>query len=319
MITLLFLFILTGDPVLYQHLFLMTLSVILINVSCFFDKISLSTANAKFDAHSSPFNFSKFYQLFKEQYPNAKAPSPNFLEWFIGFLSLRDECDGSCFVNSRGYPCLVITQSTADLQILLFIQKILGFGRVIQQSPTTSRFIVEDRQNLAILVALLNGNFVLPVKHASFIQFLDAFNKRNTFVELIPTLVLPTLYDFWLAGFTDAEGCFTCSFLSNSLAYRFRFIIAQKGILNLAVLQHITTLIGGTVAPHHIPEVNQITVNGVRNMTGVFNYFDNHALLTKKARSYAIWKEIHLAIINKEHLVPESRALLKAKAATINH
>ena len=53
-------------------------------------------------------------------------------------------------------------------------------------------------------------------------------------------------------------------------------------------------------------------------MTRVFNYFDTHELQTKKAKSYKLWREVHLSLINGEHLLPESRAVLKAKAATIN-
>jgi predicted nuclease with RNAse H fold len=64
--------------------------------------------------------------------------------------------------------------------------------------------------------------------------------------------------------------------------------------------------------------VNELTVNGARNMEQAFKYFDTHPLHTKKAKSYSIWREVHTAIVNGEHLSPESRAVLKAKAATIN-
>ena len=53
-------------------------------------------------------------------------------------------------------------------------------------------------------------------------------------------------------------------------------------------------------------------------MKGVFKYFDTYPLQTKKAKSYQIWREIHLAILNGEHLSPDSRLILKAKSATIN-
>lgn len=54
-------------------------------------------------------------------------------------------------------------------------------------------------------------------------------------------------------------------------------------------------------------------------MTQVVNYFDSHQLLTKKAKSYQLWREVHASIVKGEHLSPESRAVLKAKAATINN
>ena len=106
---------------------------------------------------------------------------------------------------------------------------------------------------------------------------------------------------------------------ANSTAYRFRFLLAQLGEENLEVRQqHITTLIGGVVRPHYKQGVYELTVNGARNMERVFKYFDCHSLRTKKAKSYILWREVHTAILNGEHLSPESRAVLKAKAANIN-
>lgn len=269
-------------------------------------------------AAAQPFKFNTFYSLYSNRFPNSEAPSQSFLEWLVGFT----EGDGSFIVNSRGTPIFVITQSTKDLQILQFIQKTLGFGRVIKQGlrSNTSRFIVEDIASLTLLVAIFNGNLVFPIKQASFALFLEAFNNKAKNQEVVfkNSLVNPTFYDYWLCGFTDAEGCFSCSFLGNSNAYRFRFILAQLGTINLPVLKYLTTLIGGVVRPHSIQGVNVLTVNGVRNMVRVFEYFDNHQLLTKKAKSYQLWEEVHKSIVKGEHLLPESRTMLKAKAATIN-
>ena len=197
-----------------------------------------------------------------------------------------------------------------------------------------------------MVILIFNGNLVFPLKQARFSLFLEAFNKRlnrslkletgykpcllekekieirkvgKVKVEiLIPALLTPVFNDSWLAGVTDAEGCFNCSVLGNSTAYRFRFLLAQLGEENLVVLKHITTLIGGVVRPHSKQGVYELTVNGARNMERVFKYFDCHSLRTKKAKSYILWREVHTAIFNGEHLSPESRAVLKAKAANIN-
>ena len=151
------------------------------------------------------------------------------------------EGDGSFTQNSRGTAIFVITQSTLEQQVLLleYIQRTLGFGRVIKQGPCTSRFVVEDKASVALLVALFNGNLIFPTKQSSFALFLEAFNKRSRAqaVELIPSLVTPTLHDFWLAGFTDAEGCFNCSLLGNSNAYRIRFLLAAAASVLLRLQQ----------------------------------------------------------------------------------
>ena len=290
-----------GDPILYQHLFLTK---------------NLYTIPAVASITASPFRFNTFYVLYKKYYPNTETPSQSFLEWLVGFT----EGDGSFIINSRGTSIFIITQSTRDVQVLKYIQRTLGFGRVVTQGPSTSRFIVENIADVTLFVALFNGNLVFPLKQASFALFLEAFNKRlrGQIVELIPSLITPTFDDFWLSGITDAEGCFSCSFLGNSKAYRFRFLFAQLGKINLVILKHISTLIGGTIRPHSKEGVYELTINGVRNMEQVFKYFDNHPLYSKKAKSYLVWREVHAAICNGEHLSPESRETLKIKATTIN-
>ena len=302
-----------GDPILYQHLFLNKLNAIPVLSQC----------------TASHFRFSTFSSLYP---PKKEVPSESFLEWLVGFT----EGDGCFTVNSRGTPIFIITQSppsfgAGDIQILEYIQRVLGFGRVIKQGARTSRFVVEDFDSIKLVLAIFNGNFVFPLNQARFSLFLEAFNKRSrgVVVDYIPNLVTPTFKDHWISGITDAEGCFNCSLLGNSTAYRFRYLLAphtlapegiagRGGEINLAVLTYLTTLIGGVVRPHSKSGVYELTVNGVRNMERVFKYFDSHSLHTKKAKSYLLWREVHTAIVNGEHLSPASRAVLKAKAATIN-
>jgi len=220
-----------GDPILYQHLFskitmyitflyLIYKSVLVLTKYNIYTKISTATIN-------NVFNFTNFYLEFNKTYPNSEVPSTSFLEWFIGFI----EGDGSIIVSSRGNLMFVITQSTNDIQVLYYIKKQLGFGRVIKQRHKTSRFIVQDIKNLYILILLFNGNIIFPSKQKSFFEFVNHFNKRSNFPTIVFTssFMLPTYYDNWLCGFTDARhrrGCFSCSLLGNSTAYRFRFLLA---------------------------------------------------------------------------------------------
>lgn len=311
-----------GDPVLYQHLF----SKITIYISFFYIMYKSTLVLLKYNIYVNTstttveniFNFNKFYLQYNKTYPNVKVPSTSFIQWFIGFT----EGDGSFIVSTRGNLMFVITQSTADIQVLRYIQQELGFGRVIKQGHKTSRFIVQDISNLYILIQLFNGNIVFPSKQNSFFKFLNHFNKVSNFpsVASINSFILPTYYDNWFCGFTDAEGCFTCSLLGlgNSTAYRFRFIIAQKGEMNKDVLMHIADLIKGTVRPHSVKEVYEITVNGIRNIDKIIYYFNNHKLYSKKAKSYELWLEIYESIKNGEHLSPDSRNNLKIKTQQIN-
>ena len=299
-----------GDPILYQHLFSKTTIYIIFTLLFvrFNSYISIKSI--------TPFNFSQFSKEFKKTHTNSKIPETSFIEWLVGFT----EGDGSFIVSSRGNLMFVITQSTLDIQVLYYIKQQLGFGRVIKQGQNTSRFIVQDIKNLYLLIQLFNGNIVFPSKRDSFIEFVTFFNKQAHFPTILinTSLIVPTYFDYWFSGFTDAEGCFTCSLIGNSTAYRFRFMIAQAGEINKTVLINITQLIKGTVRPHSVKGVYEITVNGIRNMDIVIDYFTTHQLYSKKAKSYKLWIEIGEAIKKGEHLSSNSRQTLKIKTLLIN-
>jgi hypothetical protein len=306
-----------GDPILYQHLFLKK------------DYICLFTVLVKSPSRSlvnKNFDFSSFYSKFKEDYPNIKLPDNNFLQWFIGF----SEGEGSFILAKRGDLAFVVTLSTTDIQSLNFIKDNLGFGKVIKQSvkQNTHRFVVQDLKNLYLICLLFNGNMVFPTRKARFLTFLSSFNekllKKN--LETITPLdfcVSPSLKDAWLSGITDGEGYFTCYLLSNSNNFRIRYILTQKWEVNKIVLEHIlnffnTISVKGSVEPHSVNNVWEIRINGIKNCKGLFFYFDEYTLKTKKFDSYLKWKELHYRLENKDHLNEKTRSELVEIAKNIN-
>jgi hypothetical protein len=82
------------------------------------------------------------------------------------------------------------------------IQKVLGFGKVIKQGITTSRFVVQDKKGLYLLSLLFNGNLVTKKKYLQFKQFNLAFNKYSNKGKLLfkpilfySKIVIPTIED----------------------------------------------------------------------------------------------------------------------------
>jgi len=268
------------------------------------------------------FDFTLFYTKYKALYGERPLPSKEFLTWLIGFT----EGDGSFIVNKRGDLAFVITQATSDIRTLEWIQETLGFGKVISQSVTTSRFVCQTKLQIELIIFLFNGNLVFPSRQKKLKIFIDGFNIwcaqgriRLNAIYFVTSTILPDLTNSWLAGFTDAEGCFSVSILSNSVAFRFRFLIAQKGEINLPILNHLAILFkGGRVEPHFVKDVYEYRLNGIQACSRVFSYFEVFNLYSKKAVSYALWRQLHTRLQNKEHLDPELRVVLKEKASMIN-
>lgn len=294
-----------GDPILYQHLFYLT--------------------NLPILTLASPFDFCKFNEAYSTHYKNRPLPSQSFLEWLIGF----SEGDASFQAHSRGTCAFIITQSSEDVQVLHHIQSTLGFGRVIQQGSNTHRFVVQDKVGLSLMAHIFNGNMVLPSRADTFFSFLEGLNALLSIGKLIipaisPILrgVTPTLGDSWLAGFTDAEGSFSVSILSNSThAFRIRYLLAQKWFYNSIVLVRIANLFGfgsNIIRPHSLPSVWELRINGLKNCQAIFHYFNTHPLLTKKLKSYQGFCSLHARFLLQDHLDPVQRVEMTKLAALVN-
>lgn len=244
----------------------------------------------------------------------------DFLHWFIGFT----EGDGCFLVTKRQAVEFIITQHTESKQTLNYIRDQLQFGHVIQQGPRTHRFIVRRLDELRLLILLFNGHLTLATRRAQFKSFLKVYNAKRSVQAIAykPEKAKVSLDNTWLLGFTEAEGCFTCSLLSNSNAFRTRFIICQKHDENLVVLSQILLLFGtGRLEAHHVKNNYCFIISGLKNIDAIYAYFDKYLdqfAVKRKKQSYLKFKCLNRLLQMKAHLNPTMRPFLIQISHRIN-
>ena len=243
-----------------------------------------------------------------------------FKFWFVGFT----EGDGSFIINKYGYLEFKITQSSVDAQILFFIKKNLGFGliRIQDKNSKTHCFRVRDREGLFKIISILNGNIFLATKKEQFKLWLEAYNKKyKENIIYLEDLNKPTLDNSWLCGFTDAEGCFTCSITDNidkpkrNSLVRLRYILSQKS--NLDQMKYLAEMLNGKTYYLKSYDGYNVTINTTK-LSLVINYFSNFSLKTKKFIVYFNWLKIYKLVINKKHLTNEGLNLIKKYKKNLN-
>lgn len=260
-----------------------------------------------------------------------KEPDFNWLTWFIGF----SEGDGAILTH-KGRPTFVITQK--EKQVLLDIQKVLGFG-IVREYKSFSRFYVLDKKNIYLLTLLFNGNLVLQHRNSQLAYWIKALNNSpslasqrldSQFVQIkfIDKLIQPTIHDAWLSGFTDAEGCFNVKIdrRSNTVTgfrVMLRFILDQKNSEYLFL--HIREIFGyGSISSRDrgccFPKngVYRYQVTSFKGLIPIRNYFLLFPLKSKKRLSFEKWNEIYKMVLIKEHLLEKGLTTIRELSKNIN-
>jgi len=241
-----------------------------------------------------------------------------FKWWFIGF----SEGDGSFILNKDGYLEFKVTQSSVDAQILFFIKKELGFGSVSLQDikNKTHHFRVRDKKNILKLIHIFNGNIITNYKFNQFKYWVIGFNKKyNMNIKWLEPHHTLNLNNGWLAGFTDAEGCFTSTVFTSKTTGKtivtVRYIVSQKDDMQFS--KNLATLLNGYVT--HIKSYNGYnTVVNFGKLNIILKYLKNNSLKTKKLISYHRWLKIYFLVKDKEDLTPQGLAVIKFLTKLIN-
>jgi hypothetical protein len=274
----------------------------------------LSSINA-INGQSYSFDFDDF--LLHHLPTHKKGVDTGFLEWLVGFV----EGDGT-FCYRLSTPTLspkrmrfLFQICQKDPKVLHKIRTGLGFGTVRQSGDELTRhwrYTVEDRRGVQRIMALFNGNLILPKRRR---QFADWVNQAAQIHH--PSLVLKSssgpivsLYTGWLSGFIDAEGCFYANFTTPSrrstLSARLtqKMHITQKDVCcDKRVLAEIGLLLqsDAKVSLAKSPDCHRIEISSLQSHGLLIDYLKSFPL-HQKAVIYKRWWRVYLLRREGRHL-----------------
>lgn len=278
-----------------------------------------SASNLLFIASKTLKNSSSNISNFSDFYSHHFFVDPDWLTWFIGFT----EGDGSIITDKNGRLFFVLTQN--EESILLHIKSVLGFGNVVYGPNVLSyRYKVYDQESLHKLAYLFNGNLFLDNRMNLLASWINVLESKYYPISLNSTKFLPTLYDYWLSGFTDAEGCFNvsvyaCATYTSGFRMNLRYLLDQK---NKGALQYIAKLFnsGGVSLRSKTNGVYRYKIDSFNNTASVvkLRYLKDYPLKTKKFRAFVKWCNIRNMLLRQEHLTQSGLDRIRELAVKVN-
>lgn len=284
---------------------------------------SLSNEGSSETIRDMTYEFDEYSNLIPE---HKKKVNTQFLEWFIGFT----EGDGS-FIVSKDKVYFDITQSISDIQVLYYIKKELGFGKILmreEENRNVGVFYVSSKENFSRLIHIFNGNLCTHYKKEQFRVWLTTYNKQyNMNVRFKDKLVKPSLYSGWISGFVDAEGCFygrvkSCNTSKLRKAPHLTFQVSQKEFDIIKTLRDLflntDTLDLKNVRYDKSWDGWTFHCSSFTKLKVIINYFSRYKLKTKKSLSFTKWCKIHDMVLNKKHLTLEGLNKIELLTKDIN-
>lgn len=160
------------------------------------------------------------------EHKNATHFTNQDLEWFIGFFEGDGHFSAYPQRPQSKYKSHKIIIRQKDPKVLFYVKKLLGFGKIKKYGEYYS-YVVGDSKSIYRIIQLFNGNLTLEKTNKRFEYFVRTFNERPKVpnkTAYIGRRIKFSLNSGWLAGFTDAEGCFYYNPNRDSICY----ILDQK-------------------------------------------------------------------------------------------
>lgn len=161
-------------------------------------------------------------------------------EEFGYFLAGLIEGDGWFGLNQ-----LHIIFSEKDTSLAYYVKKRIGHGNVYKiKDKKAVKYICKNKKGMSIALSLINGKLVSVFKYKQLVNhnYIKTFN-----LELLPPSNKVSLDNYWLAGFTQVDGCFHISIAKSKthktgFSVRLEFSLKQNDCIPLKLLYEYVKL-----------------------------------------------------------------------------
>lgn len=226
------------------------------------------------------------------------------------FLAGLIEGDGWFGVNQ-----LHIIFSDRDISLAYLIKKRIGYGNIYKiKDKKAVRYICKNKNGLKIILSLINGKLLSNNKYDQLIKH----NYQTTFLTEVGNILPPTnelsLDNYWLAGFTQADGCFHVSIAKSKthktgFSVRLEFSIKQNDAIPLKLL--FSKLKLGNLSQYKTG-IWCYKSSGYKTAALLIEYFDTWKIFGGKYVDYLKFRKVYIKITEGKHL--EEKGILKIKS-----
>ena len=196
-----------------------------------------------------------------------------------------------------------------DVSLAYYIKIRIGYGNVYKiKNKKAVRYICKNKTGIYLILSLINGKLVSRFKYDQLIKhdYNEIFN-----ILISPPVSKLTLSNHWLAGFTQADGCFHISIVKSKthkvgFSVRLEYSLKQNDKLPLKLLYD--QLQTGNLSQYNTG-IWCYKSSGFKTAFSLINYFDKFSLFAGKYNSYLKFRKVYILITQGKHL--EDKGLKK--------
>lgn len=208
-----------------------------------------------------------------------------------------------------GKKQLHIIFAEKDISLAYWIKKQIGYGNISKiKDKKAVRYICKNTKGLSIILNLINGKLVSNYKYEQLIKhnYSEDFN-----ITILPPSKVLSLDNYWLAGFTQANGCFHVSVVKSKThktgySVRLEYSLKQNDKLPLKLLYDL--LKKGNISQYN-SGIWCYKSTGFKTAFELINYFDKFNVFAGKYVDYLKFRKVYIMITKGKHL--EEKGLKK--------